>query len=81
MDIQTVFMDPINPKLLAFSSLQDGAITAHPRRAHLMAGRPVLLVDDVMTSGATLQAAALACLAVGAGPICIVTLARVAKDT
>ncbi|MBQ0716147.1 MAG: ComF family protein [Sulfitobacter litoralis] len=59
----------------------DGAITAHPRRAHVMAGRPVLLVDDVMTSGATLQAAASACLAVGAGPICIVTLARVAKDT
>jgi len=59
----------------------ENAIRVHPRRRHRLIGRPVLLVDDVMTSGATLQAAALACLAVGAGPICIVTLARVAKDT
>ena len=59
----------------------DGAITAHPRRADLLRGRPVLLVDDVMTSGATLQASARACLDARAGPICVVTLARVAKDT
>ncbi|HCJ00010.1 ComF family protein [Sulfitobacter pontiacus] len=59
----------------------DGAITAHPRRADLLRDRPVLLVDDVMTSGATLQASARACLDARAGPICVVTLARVAKDT
>ena len=57
------------------------AISAHPRRALQMRGRPVLIVDDVMTTGATLGAAAEACLASGASEVCIVTLARVAKDT
>jgi predicted amidophosphoribosyltransferase len=37
-------------------------------------------VDDVMTSGATLAAAAEACLAAGAADISVLTLARVAKD-
>ena len=57
-----------------------GAITAHPKRRHRMAGRPVLLVDDVMTSGATLAACAGACHAAGAGSVDVVVLARVAKD-
>jgi predicted amidophosphoribosyltransferase len=38
-------------------------------------------VDDVMTSGATLSAATDACLAAGSGPVYVVALARVAKDT
>ena len=38
------------------------------------------LVDDVMTSGATLAAAAEVCVAGGAKAISVVTLARVAKD-
>ncbi|WP_341232772.1 ComF family protein [uncultured Sulfitobacter sp.] len=59
----------------------ENAICAHPKRRHLMRGRPVLIVDDVMTSGATLFAAARACIDAGAGPIRVVTLARVAKDT
>jgi predicted amidophosphoribosyltransferase len=59
----------------------EGALRLHPRHAAAIAGRPVLLVDDVMTSGATLAAAADACRAVGAGPISVVVLARVAKDT
>jgi len=46
----------------------------------LIAGRKVLLVDDVMTSGATLAAAAEACLAAKARDVCVVALARVAKD-
>ena len=58
----------------------DGAITAHPKRRHRMAGRHVLLVDDVMTSGATFSAAAQACFASGAKDVSILALARVAKD-
>lgn len=57
-----------------------GAIEAHPRRAGRMRGRDVLLVDDVMTSGATLAAAAGACLAAGAAEVKVVVLSRVAMD-
>ncbi len=62
-----------------FANLVD-AITLHPRRAGLVAGRHILLVDDVMTSGATLAAAAEACLAGGAAEISVLCLTRVAKD-
>lgn len=57
------------------------AIAANPARLPQMAGRPVLIVDDVMTTGATLTAAAEACIASQASEVCILTLARVAKDT
>ena len=62
-----------------FANLTD-AITAHPRRAQRIDGRHVLLIDDVMTSGATFAAAAEACLAAGAKGISVLALARVAKD-
>jgi predicted amidophosphoribosyltransferase len=57
-----------------------GAITLHPKRAARVDGRHVLLIDDVMTSGATLAAAAEACIAGGARAISVLTMARVAKD-
>ncbi len=62
-----------------FASLQ-GAIQMNPKRQQDIIGRPVLLVDDVMTSGATLAACADVCLAAGAARVDVVTLARVAKD-
>lgn len=58
----------------------ENAIRVHPMRRHRLIGRPVLLVDDVMTSGATLAACTRACLDAGSGPVNVVTLARVAKD-
>ena len=57
------------------------AISVNPKRRDLLQDRPVLLIDDVMTSGATLSAATQALQRAGAGPVCVVTLARVAKDT
>lgn len=62
-----------------FANLR-GAFAVHPRRRDRIAGRPVLIVDDVMTSGATFSAAATACLAAGASRVDVVALARVAKD-
>ena len=47
----------------------DGAIRVTARYQNRLRGRPVLLVDDVMTSGATFAAATAACHAAGAGPV------------
>jgi len=57
------------------------AIRPNPRRKAILQGRAVVLVDDVMTSGATLAAATEACLVAGATHVCVLVLARVAKDT
>lgn len=56
------------------------ALTVHPRRTNRVEGRHILLVDDVMTSGATFAAAAEACIAAGATGVSVLALARVAKD-
>ena len=57
-----------------------GALAPHPRQGAVLNGRNVVLVDDVMTSGATLAAGAEACHAAGAASVCVAVLARVAKD-
>ena len=56
------------------------AIAVAPARAARLAGARVILVDDVMTSGATLEACATALRAAGAREIGVVVLARAARD-
>lgn len=55
------------------------AIRINPKRRHRIIGRPVMLVDDVMTTGATLDVCAKACRAAGAGELCVSVLARAVK--
>lgn len=62
-----------------FANLE-GAIAPHPRHGAAVSGRPVLLIDDVMTSGATLAAAAEALAAAGAASIHMAVLARAIRD-
>ena len=58
----------------------DGAIAVHPAHAKRLRDRPVLIVDDVMTSGATFAACTQACMQAGAADVCVLALARVAKE-
>jgi predicted amidophosphoribosyltransferase len=58
----------------------DGAIVPHPRHGTALDGASVLLVDDVMTSGATFAAAAEAAVRGGAAAVRTLALARVVKD-
>jgi len=54
------------------------AIAIHPDRAALIQRKTALLIDDVMTSGATANACAAVLLAAGAAHVEILTAARVA---
>lgn len=53
-----------------------GAISVNPRHAARLSGRRVLLIDDVLTSGATANACAEALLAAGAAGVDVLTAAR-----
>ena len=62
-----------------FANMKD-AIRPHPKKSGVLEGRNVLLVDDVMTSGASFDAATRACLAAGADHVRVLALARVTRD-
>jgi ComF family protein len=57
-----------------------GAFQVPDRRRNLIQGRDILLVDDVMTSGATFACGTDALMAAGARSVNVLSLARVAKD-
>ncbi len=54
-----------------------GVFRVHPRYVHMLRDRRVLLVDDVMTTGATVEACTRALLRSGAGAVDVITIARV----
>jgi ComF family protein len=54
-----------------------GAFAVRPSRAHAITDKHVLLIDDVMTSGATANACADALLAAGATSVDVLVAARV----
>ena len=60
-------------------TLLHGSMAVNPARARYVAGREVVLVDDVFTTGATFSEAARACLAAGAKSVRVIALARTAK--
>jgi predicted amidophosphoribosyltransferase len=62
----------------ARSANQAGAFLLTPRRAAALPGKRVLLIDDVMTSGATLSGCAECLRAEGAAGVDVLVLARVA---
>ncbi|RVT82056.1 ComF family protein [Rhodobacteraceae bacterium CCMM004] len=61
-----------------FANLAD-AIAPHPVHGAVLDGADVLLIDDVMTSGATLAASALAAASAGAARVDTLTLARAVR--
>lgn len=53
-----------------------GVFAVHPKFKKRLAGKRIVLIDDVMTTGATLEACSRALLKAGAGAVYVLTLAR-----
>lgn len=58
---------------------QAGSVRPHPRRGAVLEGRQVILVDDVMTTGATMATCTKASFEAGARDVFALVLARVAR--
>lgn len=56
------------------------SMAPNPRHQSLLQGRHILLVDDVMTVGATFATATEVCLSHGAASVRVIALARVARQ-
>jgi ComF family protein len=72
---RTVPLGGLNPKQR--KQMVAGAFDFHPKRAGLAKGRPILLVDDVYTSGATTDACVRVLKKGGASTVTILCWARV----
>lgn len=57
------------------------AFVVNPKRAGKIAGKTIILIDDVYTTGATVRECAKALLASGAKEVFVLTLARVIKSS
>ncbi len=55
------------------------AFAVHPKRKQALAGKNIVLIDDVYTTGSTVRECAKALLAKGAKEVFVLTLARVVK--
>ena len=61
-------------------SILEGAFEINPDKTQEIRERNFVLIDDVMTSGATLSAAAKTLQQAGAGDISVLVLARVTEN-